>query len=303
VTAGTGAGIVRRDGIAAAPPLVDPAGLARLNAAVDPLFAADGGARRTYVGADELLSLGLLDVALSPALRGVAELLVPTPAIYHCHIYEIAAGQSKSHVHAAQPDGWHRDDETLPSYVPGGLRHVSLFVYLSNVGPQDGPFELLTGTPAGGLRGDHDGLRGSRDVVQVTGPTGTSFAWNRSFWHRATPNVGPHRRRLLKVSIQPADEVHLRATSIELRTVALHAEAVGDAALLSLFDHRAPRTPSRAAAGLLRPMSANRTITLGPVPALRAGLRYAASRPYTGTRIWAAERRELRTTKHESRLG
>jgi hypothetical protein len=70
-----------------------------------------------------------------------------------------------------------------------------VFVYLSDVGEEDGPFEFVPQTPEAGLRPDSL-------AVTMTGETGTSFAWHRSHYHRAAPNRGPTRRRLMKVSVQ-----------------------------------------------------------------------------------------------------
>jgi hypothetical protein len=89
--------------------------------------------------------------------------------------------------------GWHRDPDSL--YVAGDPTHVSVFVYLTDVGPEDGPFELAPRDP-------RRRLRSGAPIVSVTGKAGATFAWHRSFHHRAAPNRGPLRRRLLKLSVQ-----------------------------------------------------------------------------------------------------
>ena len=73
---------------------------------------------------------------------------------------------------------------------------MSVFLYLTDVGPENGPFELLPRDPELGFA---PGL----PCISVTGPAGFAFAWNRSFYHRAAPNRSPRRRRVLKLSVQP----------------------------------------------------------------------------------------------------
>jgi hypothetical protein len=78
------------------------------------------------------------------------------------------------------------------------LRHphyVSIFVYLTDVDLVDGPFEITskTGKPV---------QLGKDPSVKVIGNSGTVVVWNRSFLHRASPNLGAKRRRIIKVSIQ-----------------------------------------------------------------------------------------------------
>jgi hypothetical protein len=115
------------------------------------------------------------------------------PVLYHFHVYEIAGRSDKSHIFSDELDGWHRDPDSVRE--PGDATHVSLFVYLSDVGAESGPFQFLPADPAGRF------ANGIPSVSQ-TGPAGTTFLWNRTFFHRAAPNRSPTRRRLLKISVQ-----------------------------------------------------------------------------------------------------
>jgi hypothetical protein len=174
-----------------------PATIASWNAALDPLFDDSHQAHRAYIGADDLLRAGILTEIFTPGLFDLIGGLIPDAIVYHCHTYEIAARQVKSHINAKRLDGWHRDAETVRAYDPNVLTHLSLFVYLTDVNDEGGAFEFLPRHP-------RPPIRAGDECIRVTGPAGTAFVWNRSFYHRASPNRSSTRRRLLKLSIQPA---------------------------------------------------------------------------------------------------
>jgi hypothetical protein len=182
------------EGIAQLPPLYDPETIARINAALDPIFKARANEARAYVGVDELVELDLIDTLLGGEMRRTILSIVPDPVLLHCAASEIAAHDTKSHVSSERLDGWHRDWETL--FLRRRPTHVSVFVYLSDVGPGDGAFELSPANPA-------KRLEETSPVVSMMGPAGTSFVWNRTFHHRASPNRGARRRRIFKLSVQP----------------------------------------------------------------------------------------------------
>jgi hypothetical protein len=126
-------------------------------------------------------------------MRDVLFSLMPDPVLYHCHAYEIPGNSRASHVFGESNDGWHRDADSV--FIPEDATHLSIFVYLSDVREEDGPFEFVLQRP------DTPPRNGS-PIVSMIGAVGTSFVWHRSYYHRAAPNRGPGRRRLLKVSIQ-----------------------------------------------------------------------------------------------------
>jgi hypothetical protein len=168
--------------------------LERWNRALDPLFAERTRENRSYVRADELLALGILEELFRFELRGLITAVMADAVLLHCHVYEIAPGRSRSHVRGLELRGWHRD---LPARGPG--RQVpdfaSIFLYLSDVGPDAAPFEAV--------RGGYEGPpRNGQRCISITGPPGTFFIWNRALLHRAAPNRAVGRRRLLKLSIQ-----------------------------------------------------------------------------------------------------
>lgn len=198
--------LLSSDGIGSVPPLIPADQLARINSLVDPLFAERSGERRAYVTVDELFKLGGFEIVFSRAVQDTFLALMPDPVFYHFHLYEIAGQDTRSHIFSEALSGWHRDPDS--DYVAQDVTHVSLFIYLSEVGPQDGPFQFLPGDPT-------RLMTGATPTVSVEGAPGFSFLWHRSFYHRAAPNRGPRRRRLIKISVQrnAYPSVHLQRES------------------------------------------------------------------------------------------
>ncbi|WP_261574401.1 phytanoyl-CoA dioxygenase family protein [Frankia gtarii] len=198
---------LRTAGIFSVADLYPPQTVARWNETLDREFAEKADQARSYVGADRLVALGIVEKLFSERLRQVIRALIPDAVLYHCHVYETAANQERSHIHAGRLNGWHRDTETIRLFDPTvAPQYISIFVYLTDVASGSGGFELRTLPPA------HAIAAGNRSVV-VQGRAGTAFVWNRSFYHRATPNLSPVRRRVLKLSIQstslPNDRIEL----------------------------------------------------------------------------------------------
>lgn len=193
-----------RHGILGVPDVYSVAELATINSAMDPIFARKSGEARSYVRSDEMLDAGILNTVLSAKMRQVLFSLVPNAVLYHFHAYEIAGNSSRSHIFSESLSGWHRDPDS--EFFIGDPTHISVFVYLKAVSEEDGPFEFSPHHPNQSLKGDSP-------VISMTGPSGMSFVWHRSYYHRASPNRGPRRRRLLKLSIQPNEfqSVHLKS--------------------------------------------------------------------------------------------
>jgi hypothetical protein len=181
-------------GIARVEPVFSPDALAFIDATLNPPFAERTSEARSYVYADELHSLGLFETVFNDRVRDLLLSIMPDPVLYHCHVYEIAARNTRSHIFSENSfAGWHRDPDS--GYVEGEPTHVSVFIYLTDVSAEDGPFEFIPVLPTGWLRA-------KTPYDTIVGPRGTTFAWHRSFYHRAAPNRGAKRRRVLKISIQ-----------------------------------------------------------------------------------------------------
>jgi len=181
-------------GIVAVSDIYSVADLAVINTAMDPIFASKAHEARSYVRPDEMLDAGIFHRVLSRKMKDVIFSIVPDPVLYHFHAYEIAANSPTAHILGERLGGWHRDTDS--QFFEDRLTHISIFVYLTDVGELDGPFELSPHSP-------DKLLRSASPVISMTGPGGTSFVWHRSYYHRAAPNSGPRRRRLLKISVQP----------------------------------------------------------------------------------------------------
>jgi len=195
--------LVATEGIARVENIFDPDRLRYLNKKVDPAFQMREALPRSYVYGNEMQDLGIFDDIFCDQMRDVMLSIIPDPVVYHCHIYEIAARQTKSHVFGSTLSGWHRDPDC--AFHRADPTHISIFVYMKPVHPADGAFEFLLQDPEAALRTESP-------VIGVTGPAGMSFVWHRSFYHRASPNRGNVRRRVLKISIQRQAfaSIHLR---------------------------------------------------------------------------------------------
>jgi hypothetical protein len=187
------AAVLADQGISIVPDVYSVNELAELNYAMTPLFKAREAEPRSYVRPDDMLSLGILELVLSSAMKDLILSIIPDPVLYHLHANEIAGSNSQSHIFGDRLDGWHRDSDS--AFFKGDPTHVSIFVYLSDVGPSDGPFEFCPRQP-------DEGLSPGSPVATMTGPPGFSFVWQRGFYHRAAPNRGKQRRRVLKISVQ-----------------------------------------------------------------------------------------------------
>jgi Phytanoyl-CoA dioxygenase (PhyH) len=199
------------------------------NRRVDPLFAAIDDQARSYVGADQLVETGIFQEAFSEPVRRLIAGIQPSALLYHCHCFETAAAQTKSHIHKNNRlRGWHKDWETLKDFTKNFPNFISIFILMSPVGDEDGPFEFAP-------KSSEVGLQAGGEVVRLVGPIGTAAIWNRSFYHRAAPNRGPQRRRILKISFQPAGLANDRIGLEEFKTAWSNLE---DQRLRALVDKR-----------------------------------------------------------------
>jgi Phytanoyl-CoA dioxygenase (PhyH) len=166
------------------------------NERLDSLFEAIADQPRAVLGPDQLVDVGIFHEIFSEPARRLIASVHPSALLYHCHCYETAGGQTKSHINEERLDGWHRDYDTLSGFAKNFPNYVSIFILLSPVGADDGAFEFAPNSA--------DRIKAGGDVVAMVGPIGTANIWNRCYYHRAAPNRGPRRRRILKFSFQPA---------------------------------------------------------------------------------------------------
>jgi len=162
-------------GVALFPPLYDEQCIQLWNNKIDAFFDNTGNEKRSYVRVDQLQMLGMLDSILNQNLHDLIDNLMCDAVLYHCHIYEIAAGQKKSHIHADNSfDGWHRDAECLYAAEKNKSHHFSLFVYLTDVEIDNGPFEI---SPVSAFKP----LKRKIPSLKIQGNAGTCFLFDRTF--------------------------------------------------------------------------------------------------------------------------
>lgn len=183
--------------IAVIPDLFDKIIIERWNLLLDPIINAQAAARK-YVSALELSETGILNEIFSDNLLSIIFSLIPDAELYHCHAYEIAANQKKSHIKSNNKlHGWHRDNDCKHNFSKDYIQHLSLFIYLTDVSEIGGYFEVsdkqLRIPP----------IFGNSDICyQLIGKTGHSFLFDRKAFHRASPNYSDIPRRVLKISFQ-----------------------------------------------------------------------------------------------------
>ncbi|WP_462165086.1 phytanoyl-CoA dioxygenase family protein [Pseudoalteromonas xiamenensis] len=169
----------------------------QLNALLTPIFDTQKSPRR-YVNSLEFHKLGILNNIFTPELISLLFTFFKDPILYHCHAYEIDANSNLPHIAGENYlDGWHRDVDCLYDLNQGGVQHISFFVYLSDVNADSGPFEVcnkrLNILPS---------LFRSAFFYRIVGKKGTSFLFDRTSFHRASPNKSSVCRRVLKISFQ-----------------------------------------------------------------------------------------------------
>ncbi len=172
--------------------------LAKWNGLLDPIFQSGPGQKRPYIYSDTLYKTGILADIFNSNTVNLIEHLIPNARIYHCHAYETAGNQTKSHIHGDNGlNGWHRDGECLFAYESHTTHHLTLFINLTDISDQNGPFEFSWVAPGKSLKNGAPSLK-------VTGKKGSTFLFDRNFYHRATPNHSNVRRRVIKISFQDA---------------------------------------------------------------------------------------------------
>lgn len=143
----------------------------------------------------------MIDEIFTPKLMTLIFSVIPNPILYHCHSYEINGLNSKPHIAEDNfLNGWHRDVDCIHDLGNSAIQHVSLFVYLTNVGNEDGAFEVCNKK-----LGYFPRLFKSSNFYRITGKKGHSFLFNRTAVHRASPNQNTIQRRVLKISFQSKD--------------------------------------------------------------------------------------------------
>jgi hypothetical protein len=156
---------------------------------------------RRYVTAQQLFETGLIDEIFNHKMRALIANLLPDSVLYHCHIFEIDGNQSKPWLRSGNGlQGWHRDEMCLPYYESGKPNSISIFIYMTDVGPVSGPFEIANYPP----QKLWNQIAG-RPCYKMIGQKSYTFIFDRTYIHRASTNFSPIQRRVLKLSLQPSE--------------------------------------------------------------------------------------------------
>jgi len=198
---------LRRYGLALIDDLYTKESIQSWNCDIDQYFKHTPPTERRYLNASELHSLGITKQILNKPLLNLINGLMPDAALYHFHFYDIPGMSNSPHIHGDNGlKGWHRDDDCFFGWEKHRFHFVSFFIYLTDVGLDSGPFEIAP------LNKDQP-LKNRTPSTKVLGPPGSNFIFDRTFWHRANPNLSSSNRRVIKLSFQnnylPNDRIGL----------------------------------------------------------------------------------------------
>ena len=149
---------------------------------------------RSEVSIKTLYELGIFEEFFNPAMRSLIRSIMPDANLLTFQCYENAGGQTLYSTKDHNIE-WHRDVESLVNLQNDDPNYLSIFIYLSKVTETSGAFEIRPVTPT-------VPLNNSDTSIRVVGKIGTSFIWNRMYYHRQAINESPERRRIFKLSIQ-----------------------------------------------------------------------------------------------------
>lgn len=168
--------------------------LNKWNRLLDPYFEGLKDQSIAAIPITQLDHLGIFDEFMDSPVLGLIREIMPDAIITSFEAQEIKANQEKSHVRGDILEGWHLDiDPELD--ITEKPHYVSIFIYLTDVSPTGGGFEIMPGkvTPH---------LANGTSCIKMHGTKGTSFVWNRRLFHRGSPNHDSIRRRSLKIEFQ-----------------------------------------------------------------------------------------------------
>tara|TARA_B100001057_G_C22854137_1_gene952093 strand:- start:1980 stop:2819 length:840 start_codon:yes stop_codon:yes gene_type:complete len=161
---------------------------------------------RFYLEKDKKVTLDLLELGkpgfeivkefLNDKVKFIIDQLIKDPIIFYAGSNEIPSKQKISHVNHNELEGWHTDTGENLQYL--NLNYpfwITFFVYLTDVGQNDGAFEISNVTKK-------KNIKHKMKCFKLMGKRGKAFVWGNPFFHRASPNNGNTRRRILKIQIQ-----------------------------------------------------------------------------------------------------
>jgi hypothetical protein len=168
-----------------------------INIKADPIILNKFNKTKTEILIKDLIESGIAEIVLTNEnLRKIILSIMPDPILFGFNIYEVDAMQVRTHTNDNAVDGWHVDTPVLPFLDRKQTNFVSFMIYLTDVMSfEDGPFEVTSENML-------EKLNQKSLSKKILGPKGTTFIWNNNYLHRASPNIGKIRRRVLKIGFQ-----------------------------------------------------------------------------------------------------
>ena len=166
------------------------------NKILDPYFSGKDEKVRldlTSIGKD---GHDILKEFFNDKVKFITNELIKDPIVFYAGSIEIPSNSKISHVNHNEIGGWHTGTGENLQYLD--LRKpiwMTFFVYLTDVGQNDGPFEITN-------KIYRKEINHNTKAFSLLGNKGKCFLWGNTFYHRAAPNLGNKRRRILKIQVQ-----------------------------------------------------------------------------------------------------
>ena len=167
------------------------------NKKINPLIEKNFVKSKTDIEIEYLTKSGVTDDVLSNKhLRKLILEIMPDPVLYQLNVYEVDNYKESTHTNNNALGGWHSDLPNFRFLYKKNPHYFSIIIYLTDVlQDKDGPFEITD-------EFDINNINHNTRSIKILGKKGTSFIWNNNYIHRACPNSGAIRRRVLKIGFQ-----------------------------------------------------------------------------------------------------
>ena len=190
--------IIKKSGVVELENLYSENLITEWNSKLDKIIKAKNSKndKRVEIDLNELVECGIVDQIFNDKFKSVISNLMDDPVLYLMNANEIVGNEDKPHVANNSLNGWHYDISTLSYLDRNNPNFITMFIYLSDVlNFDDAPFEICSET-------NLDLISNITPTKKILGKKGKCFVWNNSFIHRASPNKGPNKRRIIKIGFK-----------------------------------------------------------------------------------------------------